>query len=48
MYGCAFESKLETGTCFIRYEVLNEHGKSFTPLQFKCVQGPVIVTKNPW
>lgn len=48
MYGCAFESKLKAGTCFIRYEVLNEYGKSLTPQQFKCVEGRVIVTKNPW
>jgi hypothetical protein len=46
MYGCAFESKLKQGTCFIRYQILND--KSLPNPQFKCVEGRVIVTKNPW
>jgi hypothetical protein len=48
MYGCAFQSRLKSGTCFIRYQVLNNNGKSLANPQFKCVQGRVIVTKNPW
>ena len=48
MYGCAFESQLKPGTCFIRYQILDENGKSLPNPQFKCVQGRVIVTKNPW
>jgi len=48
MYGCAFESGLKAGTCFIRYEVLDENRKPLVNRQFKCVQGKVIVTKNPW
>jgi len=48
MYGCAFETSLKSGTCFIRYEILNEHGKSLPNRQFECVRGRVIVTKNPW
>jgi hypothetical protein len=48
MYGCAFESKLKLGTCFIRYQVLNENGKPLANPRFECVQGRVIVTKNPW
>ncbi len=48
MYGCAFESKLKPGTCFIRYQILNENGKSPVNPRFDCVQGRVIVTKNPW
>ncbi|CAF1100761.1 unnamed protein product, partial [Adineta ricciae] len=47
MFGCAFETKLETGTCFIRYEVLDENEKSFPNRQYKSVEGKVIVTKNP-
>jgi hypothetical protein len=48
MYGCAFESKLKPGTCFIRYQVLNENGKPLLNPRYECVQGRVIVTKNPW
>lgn len=48
MFGCAFETKLEAGTCFIRYEVLDENKKSLPDRQYKSVEGKVIVTKNPW
>jgi hypothetical protein len=48
IYGCALESQLEEGQCFIRYEILNDHGKSFSNRKFECVRGRVIVTKNPW
>ena len=48
MYGCAFESGLKPGTCFIRYQVLDENGKPLLKPQFKSVVGRVIVTKNPW
>ncbi len=48
MYGCAFESSLKPGTCFIRYQVLDENGKPLLNPQFKSVKGRVIVTKNPW
>jgi len=48
MFGCAFESKLKQGTCFIRYQILTDDGKSLLNPQFKCVEGRVIVTKNPW
>jgi len=48
MYGCAFESRLKAGTCFIRYQILNNNDKSLANPQFKSVEGRVIVTKNPW
>lgn len=49
MFGCALESKLEEGQCFIRYEVFDDNNeKPHQPPQFKTVIGPVIVTKNPW
>ncbi|CAF1106381.1 unnamed protein product [Adineta ricciae] len=47
MFGCAFETKLEAGTCFIRYEVLGENKKPLPNRQYKSVEGKVIVTKNP-
>ncbi|CAF2924367.1 unnamed protein product [Rotaria sp. Silwood2] len=47
MYGCAFESRLKSGTCFFRYQVLNEHGKPLPNPQFQSVEGRVLVTKNP-
>lgn len=48
MFGCALESKLQSGQCFIRYEILNEDGNSFDTRRFQTVTGPVLVTKNPW
>jgi hypothetical protein len=48
MYGCAFENQLKPRTCFIRYQLLHDNGTPLPNPQFKCVQGPVIVTKNPW
>lgn len=48
MYGCAFENKLKAGTCFIRYQILSKDGDTSAEPQFACVQGRVIVTKNPW
>ncbi|CAF3878794.1 unnamed protein product [Rotaria sp. Silwood2] len=47
IYGCALESQLEEGQCFIRYQILNENGKSCSNPKFECVRGRVIVTKNP-
>ncbi|UJR30133.1 hypothetical protein I4U23_017674 [Adineta vaga] len=47
IYGCTLESQLEEGQCFLRYEVLNSHGKSLTNRKFECVRGRIIVTKNP-
>ncbi|CAF1212000.1 unnamed protein product [Adineta ricciae] len=47
IYGCALESQLQEGQCFLRYEVLNNYGKSFTNRKFECVRGRIIVTKNP-
>jgi hypothetical protein len=43
MYGCALESRLEPGQCFIRYQVLDKDGKPF-----ENVTGQIIVIKNPW
>ena len=48
IYGCALESQLEQGQCFIRYQILNENGKRLSNLKYECVRGRVIVTKNPW
>ena len=48
IYGCALESMLEQGQCFIRYEILNENGRPYSQPKFECVRGRVIVTKNPW
>lgn len=48
MFGCAFENNLQAGTCFIRYQILDENGDTLPEPQFTCVQGRVIVTKNPW
>lgn len=48
MFGCAFESVLQAGQCFIRYEVLDKSGQQLKERQFKTVVGRVIVTKNPW
>ncbi|CAF1502437.1 unnamed protein product [Rotaria sp. Silwood1] len=28
MFGCAFESSLRPGTCFIRYQVVNDSGET--------------------
>ncbi|CAF1324424.1 unnamed protein product [Rotaria sp. Silwood1] len=47
MFGCAFESVLGPGQCFIRYQVVDKDGKPLKEPQFKTVVGPVIVTKNP-
>ncbi|CAF1495011.1 unnamed protein product [Adineta steineri] len=47
LYGCALESNLEQGQCFIRYEILNDNGQSFSQPKYECVRGRVIVTKNP-
>ncbi|CAF3120665.1 unnamed protein product [Rotaria socialis] len=47
IYGCALESQLQEGQCFIRYQILNENGKSCSKPKFECVRGRVIVTKNP-
>lgn len=48
IYGCASESPLKEGQCFIRYEILNDSGRPFAQPKFECVRGRVIVTKNPW
>jgi len=48
MFGCALESKLEPGQCFIRYQVLDDNGKPRKDQKFETVVGQVIVTKNPW
>lgn len=48
IYGCALESSLEEGQCFIRYQVLSEQGRILSKAKFECVRGRVIVTKNPW
>ncbi|CAM4813503.1 unnamed protein product [Rotaria magnacalcarata] len=47
MFGCALESTLEQGQCFIRYQILNDDGKPFEIPKFETVVGPVIITKNP-
>jgi len=47
IYGCALESSLEEGQCFIRYQVLSEYGRPSAKPIFECVRGRVIVTKNP-
>jgi RNA dependent RNA polymerase len=48
IFGCALESKLQEGQCFIRYQVLDERGKRKEKLEYQTVVGPVVVTKNPW
>jgi hypothetical protein len=48
IYGCALESHLDEGQCFIRYQLLNDNGKPLSKPKFECVRGRVIVTKNPW
>jgi hypothetical protein len=48
MFGCALESKLAPGQCFIRYQVVGDDGKPRDTPEFKTVVGEVIVTKNPW
>jgi hypothetical protein len=48
MYGCALESRLEPGQCFIRYQVLDKDGKPFENPKFETVTGQIIVIKNPW
>jgi len=48
IFGCALESRLKEGQCFIRYQVLNDKEESSEKPKFKTVLGPVIVTKNPW
>ncbi|CAF4060399.1 unnamed protein product [Rotaria sordida] len=47
MFGCTLESKLESGQCFIRYQVVDDDGKPLKNPEFKTVVGPVIITKNP-
>ncbi|CAF2732560.1 unnamed protein product [Rotaria sp. Silwood2] len=47
MFGCTLESKLESGQCFIRYQVVDVDGKPLKNPEFKTVVGPVIITKNP-
>lgn len=48
LFGCALESTLNEGQCFIRYQILQENGRPLNPPKFDCVRGRVIVTKNPW
>ena len=48
IFGCALESQLEEGQCFIRYQLLNDKGEPYANPTFECVRGRVIVTKNPW
>ena len=45
MYGCALESRLEPGQCFIRYQVVDKDGKPFENPKFETVTGQIIVTK---
>ncbi|CAF1118346.1 unnamed protein product [Rotaria sordida] len=47
MFGCAFESVLEPGQCFIRYQIVDDDGKPLKEPRFETVVGRVIVTKNP-
>ncbi|CAF4720264.1 unnamed protein product [Rotaria sp. Silwood1] len=47
MFGCAFESGLEPGQCFIRYQIVDDDGKPLKEPRFETVVGRVIVTKNP-
>ncbi|CAF1332700.1 unnamed protein product [Rotaria sp. Silwood1] len=47
MFGCTLESKLESGQCFIRYQVVDDNGRPLRNPEFKTVVGPVIITKNP-
>jgi hypothetical protein len=48
IFGCALESKLQPGQCFIRYQIIGDDGKPLEKPQFKTGVGQVIVTKNPW
>ena len=48
IFGCSLESKLASGQCFIRYQVLDEDGQPKEKPEFRTVVGPVVVTKNPW
>jgi len=48
IFGCALESKLEPGQCFIRYQTVGDDGKPLENPEFKTFVGQVIVTKNPW
>ncbi|CAF1641363.1 unnamed protein product, partial [Didymodactylos carnosus] len=45
MFGCSLKSPLKPGQCFIRYEILDDNRQQTN--RFACVQGRVIVTKNP-
>ncbi|CAF3170689.1 unnamed protein product [Rotaria sp. Silwood2] len=47
MFGCAIESSLEPGKCFIRYQVVDDDGQLLKNPRFETVVGRVIVTKNP-
>ncbi|CAF3141033.1 unnamed protein product [Rotaria sp. Silwood2] len=47
MFGCAFETVLEPGQCFIRYQSVDNDGKPLKEPRFETVVGRVIVTKNP-
>ncbi|CAF1424261.1 unnamed protein product [Rotaria sp. Silwood1] len=47
MFGCAIESSLEPGKCFIRYQVVDDDGQPLKTPRFETVVGRVIVTKNP-
>ena len=48
MFGCAIESSLEPGKCFIRYQVVDADGQPLENPRFETVVGRVLVTKNPW
>lgn len=48
IFGCSLESRLAPGQCFVRYQVLDEHGKPKEQPEYQTVVGPVVVTKNPW
>lgn len=48
IFGCAFESSLRPGTCFIRYQVVDDDGQPLRNPRFETILGRVTVTKNPW
>ena len=48
IFGCALESKLKPGQCFIRYQEVDNQGKRLEKPKFQTIVGQVIVTKNPW
>ncbi|CAF1034878.1 unnamed protein product [Rotaria sordida] len=47
MFGCALESKLKSGQCYIRHQIVDDDGKPLKNPQFQTVVGPIIITKNP-